>query len=105
MIIIGGAKVSLDLPKTIFLGEPTFGRCVVNNLNNSHLKIIISVLSQSCAANNVGKFYSTEHLSYQQNFTVTCRSGSAPSVNVNCFVVPYLSPTIIDKVTVKGTLS
>ena len=36
---IGDAKVTLDLPTTIFLGEPSFVRCSVNNLENSPKQI------------------------------------------------------------------
>ena len=84
---IGDAKATLDLPTTILLGEPAFGRCSVNNLESSPKQIEITFLSQYCTAKNVGKIYSIEQLNYQQNFTVTCRNGSDPSVNVICFVV------------------
>ena len=87
---------------TIFLGEPAYGSCAVTNLKNSPGQISISFLSRHCTVNNVGEFYNTEHLSYQQNFTVTCRNGSAPSVDVNCFVVTL--PPIRAKATVQGKL-
>ena len=82
---IGNAKATLDLPMTIFLGEPAFGECSVNNLENSPKKIRIEVSSPNCTANYVGKLYSIEQLNYQQNFTVTCSEGSS-SVYVICFV-------------------
>ena len=104
MIITGDAKVSLDLPTTIFLGEPAFGRCAVNNLESSPKEIKISFISLHCTAKNVGKLYSIEQLNYQQNFTVTCRNGSAPSVNVICFVVSNSSFPPPARGTVQGKL-
>ena len=104
MIITGDAKVSLDLPTTIFLGEPAFGRCAVNNLGNSPKEIRISLISDHCTAKNVGKIYSIEQSNYQQNFTVTCRNDSASSVNVICFVFPNSSSPLSDRGTVKGKL-
>ena len=102
----GDAKATLDLPTTIFLGEPSFGRCSVNNLENSPKQIKVSFISQKCTANNTGKIYSIEQLSYQQNFTLTCRNGSTPSVDVFCLVVPSsISPFILPaKGTVQGKL-
>ena len=104
MLITGDAKVSLDFPTTIYLGEPAFGRCAVNNLKNTPPYIKILAISSHCTASNVGNIYSTEQLNYQQNFTVTCRDGSAPSVNVSCFVVSRIA-TKRDIVIVKGMLS
>ena len=103
MIIIGDAIVSLDLPKTIFFGEPAFGTCAANNLKNSPLQIRILVVPSSCTPSNVGKFYSTGHLNYQQNFTLTCRKGSASSLSLTCFVAFRSSPSIRAKGTVQGT--
>ena len=105
MLIIGDAKVSIDLPKTIFFGEPAFGICAVNNLKSSPRHIRISVLSQHCKATNVGKFYSTERLNYQQNFTLTCSKGSASSLSLTCFVAFRFSPPIRAKGTVQGMYS
>ena len=106
MIIIGDVKVSLDFPTTIFLGEPAFGRCAVNNFENSLPFIRILVIPSHCDASNVGNIYSTEQLNYQRNFTVTCRDGSAPSVNVSCFVTSRSRiATKRDIVIVKGMLS
>ena len=87
---------------TILLGELAYGSCAVNNLKNSLEQISISFLSRHCNVNSIGEFYNTEHLTYPQNFTVTCRNGSAPSVNVNCFVVT--PPPIRAKATVQGKL-
>ena len=103
---IGDAKAALDLPTTIFLGEPAFGRCSVNNLESSPENIKITFLSQYCTVKNIGKIYSIEQLNYQQNFTVTCRNGSDPSVNVICFVVSSSSssPSLPARGTVQGKL-
>ena len=103
---IGDVKATLDLPTTIFLGEPAYGRCSVNNLENSPKQIKVSFISQKCTANNTGKIYSIEQLNYQQNFTLTCRNGSTPSVDVFCLVVPSSSSPFIlpAKGTVQGKL-
>ena len=97
---IGNAKATLDLPMTIFLGEPAFGECSVNNLENSPNKIRIEFSSPHCTANYVGKIYSIEQLNYQQNFTVTCEKSSASSFKVICFVFTSSSPPLL---TAEGT--
>ena len=98
---IGDAKATLDLPMTIFLEETAFGRCSVNNLENSPKQISIRSSSPHCTADNVGKIYSTEQLNYQQNFTVTCGKGSASSFKVICFVFTSSSPGLL---TTEGTV-
>ena len=100
----GNTKATLDLPTTIFLGEPAFGRCSVNNLENSPEKIRIEFSSPNCTANYVGNIYSIEQLNYQQNFTVTCSKGSVPSVHVICFVDVSSSSPQLDTRKVQGKL-
>ena len=97
---IGNAKATLDLPTTIFLEETAFGRCSVNNLENSPKQISIRFSSPHCTADNVGKIYSTEQLNYQQNFTMICGKGSS-SINVICFVFTSSSPGLL---TAEGTV-
>ena len=83
-----GVKLTLNLPESIILEEPASGSCVVSNLIKSPRKIIISPVDNKdyCSVKYTDRHYKIKNLKYQQNFTVTCRKGSASSFAIKCFI-------------------
>ena len=83
-----GVQPTLNLPESIFLEEAASGSCVVSNLMKSPRKIIIAPVDNRdyCSVKYIDRPYKIKHLQYRQNFTVTCRNGSASSVVMQCFI-------------------
>ena len=73
----------------MFLEEPASGNCVVTNLMKSPQRIIVAPVDNKdyCRVKYIDRPYKIKGLQYQQNFTVTCRNGSASSVEMKCFIV------------------
>ena len=84
-----GNRVSLELPKTIFYEEPAYGSCTAYHLKKPPVHIRVYSPTKDCSAINIGKWYNITDLDYRQNFTVMCKNGSGPSVDVKCFVTPH----------------
>ena len=82
-----GNRVSLELPKTIFYEEIAYGSCTAYHLKKPPpMGIRVYSSTKDCVVNNTGNWYNTVDLDYRQNFTVMCKNGSGPSVDVICFV-------------------
>ena len=83
----GGAEVTLNLPDNIYLDEPASGDCSVSPTKSHHRLMIIpeNQHNEHCKVKLTRK--DLENKNYQQNFTVTCKNGSASSVKILCFII------------------
>ena len=92
MLVTGDhdVKLTLNIPESVILEEPTSGSCIVSNLMRSPRRIMIKVEGGNgvpCIVKYTSKNNKPKDLEYQQNFTVTCNKGSPSSVELKCFII------------------